>query len=103
MTPEQLARADWSFLGTVGIVRDPPNTPRLLVQGVNGGSEYTVGLLINSQTVMRLDGESVDDLTARVRRDMLLRGDPCNVAVTLYNPHVAPKPIRTTRMGRGRW
>jgi len=94
MTPEALQRSAWSYLGTVGIVRDPPSTPRLLVQGVNGGSDFTVGLYINGQTVMRLDGESVDDLTARVRRDPELRGDPNNEAVTLYNPHVPAKPIR---------
>jgi hypothetical protein len=103
MTPDELSRAAWDYLGTVGIQRDPPNTPRLLVQGVNGASEYTVGLLVNGQAVMRLDGETVDDLTARVRRNLTLRGDPDNEAVTLYNPHVAPKPIRTIRFGRRRW
>ncbi|MBI1360009.1 MAG: hypothetical protein GC155_06955 [Alphaproteobacteria bacterium] len=103
MTPEQLARADWQYLGTVGVARDPPGVPRLLVQGINGGSDFTVGLLINDQIVRRLDGESVDDLTARVRRDMLLRGHPDNEAVTLYSPHVAPKPICNIRFGRRPW
>lgn len=94
MTPAELQSHPWQYLGTVGIIRDPPNTPSLLVQGVGGGSEYTVGLYINGQVVLRLPGESVDDMTARVRRDMTLRGDPNNEAVTLYNPHVAAKPIR---------
>ncbi len=94
MTPAELQSQPWQYLGTVGIVRDPPNTPPLLVQGVPGGSEYTVGLLINTQVVLRLPSESIDDMTARVRRDATLRGNPSNEAVTLYNPHVAAKPIR---------
>lgn len=94
MTEQELAASAWCYLGTSSIVRDPPNTPRLHVQGINGGSEFTVGLLINGHAVPRLPNESVDDLTARVRRDMELRGDPNNEAVTLYSPHVAPKPIR---------
>jgi hypothetical protein len=103
MTADELCAQPWQYLGTVGVVRDPPNIPPLLVQGINVGSEFSVGLLINGQTVMRLDGEAVDDLTARVRRDMLLRGDPSNEAVTLYSPHVTPKPIRTVRLGRRGW
>lgn len=101
MTPRELTAAEWTYLGTVGIVRD--NAPRLRVQGVQGGSDFTVGLYINRQTVMRLPGESVDDMTARVRQDMPLRGSPDNEAVTLYNPHVAPKtisPYRQIRRGR---
>ena len=102
MNARELAASAWDYLGTVGIVRDPPGVPPLLVQGVQGGSDFTVGLLINEHVVLRLDAESVDALTTRVRRDMTLRGDPNNEAVTLYNPHVAPKPIsRHRQMRRG--
>lgn len=101
MTPDELQRAPWEYLGTVGIICD--TAPTLRVRGVNGGSEFTVGLYINGQTVMRLPGESVDDMTARVRQDMTLRGHPDNEAVTLYNPHTPPKtisPYRQLRRGR---
>ncbi len=101
MTPNELQHASWDYLGTVAIVRD--GAPPLHVQGINGASEFTSGLHINGQTVMRLPGESVDDLTARVRQDMALRGSPDNAAVTLYDPPVTPKPISGRRqMGRGR-
>lgn len=94
MTPRELAASEWSYLGTVSIVRDPPNTPTLYVQGINGGDGFACGLTINGNIVMRLSNESWDDMLARVRRDAELRGDPKNEAVTLYNPHVPPKPIR---------
>lgn len=100
MTPDELHSQPWQYLGTVGVVRDPPNTPALRVQGINGASEFTVGLYINGQTVMRLPLESVDHMTARVRRDMTLRGSPDNEAVTLYNPHTPPKAISPYRQMR---
>ncbi|MBU1286917.1 MAG: hypothetical protein KJ871_04245 [Alphaproteobacteria bacterium] len=97
MNEARLKSAKWSYLNTVGIIRDPPGIPPLKVRGIHGGSEFTVGLLINGVTVERLPGESVDDLTARVRRDELLRGDAANEAVTLYEPAVEPKRIEVRR------
>ena len=94
MTPRELIASEWSYLQPVGVIRDPPGIPRLLVKGVNGGSDYTVGMVINGNIVMRLPLESVDDMTARVRRDMTLRGNADNEAITLYNPAITPKPIR---------
>lgn len=98
MNERELAASAWDYIGTVAIVRD--GAPPLRVMGVNGASEFTTGLQINGQNVMRLPGESVDDLTARVRQDMTLRGSPDNEAVTLYDPPVTPKPISPRRQMR---
>jgi hypothetical protein len=103
VTPDELKRSEWSYVSPCGIVRDPPNIPRLLVKGVNGGDDFACGLVINGQMVKRLPSESWDDMLARVRRDMTLRGDQDSEAIVVYNPHVPPKPIRTIRPSRRGW
>ena len=94
MTPAELNRQPFQYLGTTGIVRDPePAPPYLYVAGICGGDAFCVGLTLNGNTIERLPDESWDELLARCRRDPELRGDPSNIAVCIYSPHVAPKPV----------
>jgi len=94
VTPTELPRQPWQYLGTVGIVRDPPGVPYLYVQGIVAGEDFCIALTINGHRFDRLPGESWDELVARVRNDLDARGDPMNLATCIYDPHVDPKPVR---------
>lgn len=97
MTPAELPRQRWQYVNTVGIIRDAEGVPALYTRGIVGGEDFCVAITVNGNTFDRLPGESWDELLARVRNDLVARGDAMNIATCIYDPHIDPKPVRNVQ------
>jgi hypothetical protein len=93
MKAEELTRQRWQYVSPCGIIRDAAGIPALYTRGIIGGEEFCVAITVNGVAITRIDGESWDELLARVRNNMDARGDAMNIATCIYDPHVEPRAV----------